>query len=72
MGTDGGIFNSFIKSLEDQGHGVYAGMDAMFIDAILQGGLFPNSATGWNIYIDMRKSDKGDHDIASGRSPGYV
>ena len=42
LGTDGGIFNSFIKSLEDQGHDVYAGMNAMFIDAILGGGLSPN------------------------------
>ena len=72
LGVDGGEVNSFIHSLRDQGHSAYAGMDAMFLDALLGGDLSPSSNLGWNIYIEMPKSEKGKYEIHSGRRSNFV
>ena len=67
LGRAGGELGDFLGAMKQLSNHVYLSADSMFCDAIFGGKLGPTTNSGWNMFMNMSKSEKGNFDQVTGR-----
>ena len=67
LGPEGGELGEFIKAMKRMGHHIFLSADSMFCDALFGGNLGPTTVSGWNMFMNMTKDEKGNIDPTTGR-----